>query len=78
MMFHDDYIDKEENLKICDIILKLLLTGTLKTCQVIYIFVDEIKLNVMDANDPEISEYFYVPSTKTLANEPRPCFEVYL
>ncbi|XP_034023391.1 intraflagellar transport protein 52 homolog [Thalassophryne amazonica] len=49
-MFSDQYIDKEENAKILDIVLQWLLT-------------DNIQLNRIDAENPEIPDYMMLPDT---------------
>lgn len=60
-MFNDEWIDKEENSKVFDVIVKWL-TGT------------DVQLNSMDAQDPEISEYYYAPNIPGLATDARGAF----
>lgn len=61
-MFHDQYIDKEENSKVQDVIIKWLST-------------DDVKLNVIDAEDPEVSDYHYIPDTIALSEKLRVCLQ---
>jgi len=55
-MFNDNYIDKEENAKVMDVIMKWLTT-------------DDIELNTIDAEDPEIFDYNDLPSTEKMADK---------
>ncbi|KAJ3219095.1 Intraflagellar transport protein 52 [Dinochytrium kinnereticum] len=57
-MFSDRYLEKEENAKLLDVIIRLLTTDT-------------IQLNAIDANDPDISDYHYVPDTIKLSETVR-------
>ena len=65
-MFSDQYIDKEDNHKIKEVIFDFLTN-------------DEdgpgIKLNEIDAEDPEISDYNMIPDTCRLANAVRVCLQ---
>ncbi|KAL5016048.1 hypothetical protein ScPMuIL_005637 [Solemya velum] len=61
-MFTDQYIDKEENSKILDVIVRFLTT-------------DEIRLNQIDAEDPEISDYNMLPDVARLADELKTCLQ---
>ncbi|ESP05451.1 hypothetical protein LOTGIDRAFT_181293, partial [Lottia gigantea] len=61
-MFHDQYIDKEENSKVLDVLINYLTT-------------DDIRLNVIDAEDPEISDYNQLPDTARLAEELKTCLQ---
>ena len=45
-MFHDHYIDKEENSKLQDVIFRWLTS-------------DDVTLNTIDADDPEVSSCYY-------------------
>lgn len=56
-MFSDHFIDKEENNKIRGVIFQFLTS-------------DDIKLNIIDAEDPEISDYFMIPSIGKLSEYP--------
>ncbi|XP_043198177.1 intraflagellar transport protein 52 homolog isoform X2 [Amphibalanus amphitrite] len=62
-MLSDQYIDKEENSKIKDVLFDLL-TRT-----------EPVQLNSIDAGNPEISDYNQVPSTGKLAERPRVCLQ---
>eukprot|EP00128_Syssomonas_multiformis_P009926 Colp12_sorted_trinity150504_noHs@6361 len=61
-MFGDTYIEKEENLKLKDVIFQWLLTNT-------------INLNALDAENPDISDYHFVPDTARLAERRRCCLQ---
>ncbi|KAK3790257.1 hypothetical protein RRG08_034820 [Elysia crispata] len=61
-MFSDQYIDKEENAKILDVLIQFLTT-------------DEIKLNVIDAEDPEISDYSQLPNIARLSDQLKTCLQ---
>ncbi|KAJ8313480.1 hypothetical protein KUTeg_008967 [Tegillarca granosa] len=61
-MFHDQYIDKEENSKILDVIIRFLTS-------------DEIRLNPIDAEDPEVSDYNMLPDTAKLSDELKTCLQ---
>ncbi|XP_013774231.1 intraflagellar transport protein 52 homolog [Limulus polyphemus] len=61
-MMSDQYIDKEENSKIRDVIFQFLTS-------------DEIKLNSIDSDDPEIFDYYMIPSIGKLAEQPFSCLQ---
>lgn len=61
-IFSDKYIDKEENAKIKDVIFQ-------------YLTSDEIKLNNIDSEDPEISDYYMAPDIETLAQKLMPVLQ---
>uniref|UniRef100_A0A3B4FB35 Intraflagellar transport 52 n=1 Tax=Pundamilia nyererei TaxID=303518 RepID=A0A3B4FB35_9CICH len=61
-MFSDQYIDKEENSKIMDVVLQWLMT-------------DNIQLNQIDAEDPEITDYTMLPDTGCLSEQLRVCLQ---
>ncbi|CAB1448476.1 unnamed protein product [Pleuronectes platessa] len=61
-MFSDQYIDKEENSKIMDVMLQWLMT-------------DNIQLNQIDAEDPEITDYTMLPDTGCLSEQLRVCLQ---
>lgn len=61
-MFSDQYLDKEENSKIMDVVFQWLTTG-------------DIQLNQIDAEDPEISDYMMLPDTATLSERLRVCLQ---
>ncbi|XP_060925277.1 intraflagellar transport protein 52 homolog [Limanda limanda] len=59
-MFSDQYIDKEENSKIMDVMLQWLMT-------------DNFQLNQIDAEHPEITDYTMLPDTGFLSEQLRVC-----
>lgn len=61
-MFSDQYIDKEENSKILDVLLQWFMT-------------DSIQLNQIDAEDPEITDYTMLPDTGSLSEQLRVCLQ---
>jgi len=62
LMFSDQYIDKEENGKFLDVIIQWLTT-------------DKIELNSIDANEPDIADYHYLPETIQLSNTLKSCLQ---
>lgn len=58
-MFSDQYVDKEENSKIMEVVLQWLMT-------------DGISMNRTDAEAPVISEYTMIPDTQVLSEKLRP------
>ncbi|OXB69752.1 UNVERIFIED_CONTAM: hypothetical protein H355_001821 [Colinus virginianus] len=61
-MFSDQYLDKEENGKLMDILFQWLTTS-------------DIHLNQMDAEDPEISDYTMLPDIAALSERLRVCLQ---
>ncbi|MEQ2304037.1 Intraflagellar transport protein 52 [Ameca splendens] len=61
-MFSDQYIDKEENSKITDVVLQWLMS-------------ENIQLNQIDAEDPEIADYTMLPDTGRLSEQLRVCLQ---
>ncbi|XP_069508442.1 intraflagellar transport protein 52 homolog isoform X2 [Ambystoma mexicanum] len=61
-MFSDQYLDKEENGKIMDVVFQWLTT-------------DDIHLNQIDAEDPEITDYTMLPDTAKLSEHLRVCLQ---
>ncbi|XP_065062333.1 intraflagellar transport protein 52 homolog [Rhopilema esculentum] len=61
-IFSDQYIDKEENNKVQDVILRWLTT-------------DDFQLNNIDAEDPEISDYYFIPDSTQLSERLRVCLQ---
>ncbi|XP_031809839.1 intraflagellar transport protein 52 homolog isoform X3 [Sminthopsis crassicaudata] len=61
-MFSDQYLDKEENSKIMDVVFQWLTTT-------------DIHLNQIDAEDPEISDYTMLPDTAMLSERLRVCLQ---
>jgi len=62
MMFSDAYVDKEDNFKIFQLIYKFLTT-------------EEVALNVIDADDPDITDYNFIPDSKALAEQLKVCLQ---
>lgn len=61
-MISDQYVDKEENSKILD-------------CIISYLTTDDIKLNTIDAEDPEISDYSQLPDIARLSEQLKTCLQ---
>eukprot|EP00112_Aurelia_sp_Birch-Aquarium-sp1_P008013 Seg1876.4 transcript_id=Seg1876.4/GoldUCD/mRNA.D3Y31 product="Intraflagellar transport protein 52" protein_id=Seg1876.4/GoldUCD/D3Y31 len=61
-IFSDQYLDKEENNKVQDVILRWLTT-------------DDFQLNNIDAEDPEIADYFFIPDSTQLSDRLRVCLQ---
>uniref|UniRef100_A0A1A8RSS3 Intraflagellar transport protein 52 n=1 Tax=Nothobranchius rachovii TaxID=451742 RepID=A0A1A8RSS3_9TELE len=61
-MFSDQYIDKEGNSKIMDVVLQWLMTDT-------------IQLNQIDAEDPEVADYTMLPNTGCLSGQLSACLQ---
>jgi len=61
-MMSDTYIDKEDNSRVKDVILSFLTS-------------DEVILNKIDAEDPEVSDYTMIPDTSRLSELPRVCLQ---
>ncbi|XP_074644049.1 intraflagellar transport protein 52 homolog isoform X2 [Tubulanus polymorphus] len=61
-MFNDQYIDKEENSKIMDVIFQCLTTN-------------DVQLNAIDADDPEVSDYNMLPEVGKLADQLKTCLQ---
>ncbi|XP_013881049.1 intraflagellar transport protein 52 homolog [Austrofundulus limnaeus] len=61
-MFSDQYINKEENGKIMDVVLRWLMT-------------DSIQLNQIDAEDPDMTDYTMLPDTGCLSEQLRVCLQ---
>ncbi|KAE8750265.1 hypothetical protein FOCC_FOCC003073 [Frankliniella occidentalis] len=60
--FADPYLEKEDNDKLRDAIFRFLTT-------------DQVKLNAIDAEDPEIADYTPVPDISYLSDCPRLCLQ---
>ena len=76
-IFSDQYIDKEDNHKIKEVIFDFLTNsdeGSSTTSTEAPS--TGIKLNEIDAEDPEISDYNMIPDTCRLANAVRVCLQV--
>eukprot|EP00730_Choanoeca_flexa_P020033 TRINITY_DN9794_c0_g1_i1.p2 TRINITY_DN9794_c0_g1~~TRINITY_DN9794_c0_g1_i1.p2 ORF type:complete len:428 (+),score=73.70 TRINITY_DN9794_c0_g1_i1:101-1384(+) len=61
-IFADDYFDKEENATLLDVLLQWMTT-------------DEVVLNAIDADEPEVAEYTQIPHIAKLADKPRVCLQ---
>ncbi|KAI1288388.1 Intraflagellar transport protein 52 -like protein [Halotydeus destructor] len=61
-LFHDNYLEKEDNNLLKDTIMSFLTT-------------DDIKLDPIDAKDPEVSDYHSVPDMEMLAEQPFCCLQ---
>ncbi|CAH8873509.1 unnamed protein product [Trichobilharzia szidati] len=61
-MFTDAYINKEDNFKIFEFLFR-------------YLTSDSIKLNSIDAEDPEIETYYQVPDITSLASSLKSCLQ---
>ncbi|VDD79728.1 unnamed protein product [Mesocestoides corti] len=61
-MFTDAYINKEDNARIFEVLIT-------------YLASDAVKLNAIDAQDPEIETYFQVPNIANLANNLKACLQ---
>ncbi|KAM9296081.1 intraflagellar transport protein 52 homolog [Gastrophryne carolinensis] len=61
-MFNDQYLDKEENAKILDVLMQWLTTN-------------DIQLNQIDAEAPEISDYTMLPDIGNLSQRLRVCLQ---
>eukprot|EP00667_Euglena_gracilis_P009286 EG_transcript_9433 len=62
-MFEDAWLDKEENAKLQEVLFDWLMRSP------------KVKLNQIDAEDPEINDYHYLPDTHALAERLRVCVE---
>ncbi|MEW5301201.1 MAG: hypothetical protein WDW38_004741 [Sanguina aurantia] len=62
-MFDDKWIDKEENSKVMDFLLKWLRPGVL------------LPLNAIDAEEPEVSDLKLLPDTQSLAEKLKGCLQ---
>ena len=61
-IFHDSYIDKEENRKIFEVVFKFLTE-------------ESLVLNQIDAEDPEVGEYNLIPNINTLSDRVKACLQ---
>eukprot|EP00041_Stephanoeca_diplocostata_P039347 m.1617510 g.1617510 ORF g.1617510 m.1617510 type:complete len:422 (-) comp25373_c0_seq3:7912-9177(-) len=61
-MFQDQYLDKEENQKVLEVVLKWLTTTS-------------VKLDSIDAEHPSIADYHLLPQTGKLAEQLRTCLQ---
>ncbi|KAL2913990.1 hypothetical protein HK105_206428 [Polyrhizophydium stewartii] len=61
-MFSDAYIEKEENGKLFDVLIQFLTS-------------DKIVLNSIDASEPDIADYHYLPETAKMSETLRSCLQ---
>ncbi|CAN8002155.1 unnamed protein product [Ixodes hexagonus] len=61
-LLSDQYLDKEENSKIKDVLFQFLMN-------------DEVQLNAIDAGDPEVSDYGSIPALGSLSEGPFSCLQ---
>jgi intraflagellar transport protein 52 len=62
-IFHDQYIDKEENRKLLEIILEFLSNS------------EDFVLNAIDAEEPDVAEYNYIPDINNLSERVKACLQ---
>lgn len=62
-MFSDQFLEKEDNTKILEVIFDFLTS-------------DRIELNKIDSEDPEITDYHMIPNTPMLSDRLRTCLQV--
>ncbi|RKP17870.1 hypothetical protein ROZALSC1DRAFT_30374, partial [Rozella allomycis CSF55] len=70
-IFSDQYLDKEENGKLFDAIIKFLFDGNIK----FRIEVDHLCLDSIDADDPDVSDYHYVPDIFSHSEQIKCCIQ---
>eukprot|EP00771_Trimastix_marina_P001249 gnl/Trimastix_PCT/2305.p1 GENE.gnl/Trimastix_PCT/2305~~gnl/Trimastix_PCT/2305.p1 ORF type:complete len:433 (+),score=127.37 gnl/Trimastix_PCT/2305:83-1381(+) len=63
MMFDDNWSQKEDNFLLLQILFKWLHGAP------------EIRLNAIDADDPDVNDYHHLPNTAALSEHPRGCME---
>ena len=63
-MFSDEWVEREENEKLQEVIFRWLFPAT------------TFNLNEIDAKVPDISEYNYIPDTEALSERWRVCLQV--
>ncbi|KAL1529370.1 hypothetical protein AB1Y20_000322 [Prymnesium parvum] len=62
-VFHDDWLDKDENAKLVDVLIRWLMGA------------EDVKMNPTDADEPDISDYHHLPDSEVLAERVRCCLE---
>mmetsp|Transcript_7094 Transcript_7094/g.15914 ORF Transcript_7094/g.15914 Transcript_7094/m.15914 type:complete len:456 (-) Transcript_7094:447-1814(-) len=62
-VFHDDWLDKDENSKLIDVLVRWLTAA------------DEIAMDPIDAEEPDISDYHHLPDSEVLAERVRCCLQ---
>jgi len=62
-VFHDDWLDKDENAKLVDVLLRWLTAS------------DEMAMDPIDAEEPDIADYHHLPDSEVLAERVRCCLQ---
>lgn len=62
MMFSDNYIEKEDNMKLFEVLIQYLTT-------------DKVDLNLVDSDDPDITDYNFIPDSKMLSEQLKVCLQ---
>jgi len=62
-VFHDDWLDKDENGKLVDVLLRWLTAA------------DEMSMDPIDAEEPDVSDYHHLPDSEVLAERVRCCLQ---
>jgi intraflagellar transport protein 52 len=62
-IFADQFLEKEDNTKIMNVLFDFLTTDT-------------VKLHQIDSEDPEISDYYMIPDSCMLSDRLRVCLQV--
>lgn len=62
-ILHDDWLDKDENAKLVEVLTKWLVGS------------DEVNMDPIDAEDPDVSDHHHLPDTEALAERTRACLE---
>ncbi|PAA79002.1 hypothetical protein BOX15_Mlig001340g7, partial [Macrostomum lignano] len=60
--FSDEYIDKEDNFKLLEVLLQ-------------YLSSDSLQLNAIDAEEPEVADYQHAPDIEALSEELKACLQ---
>lgn len=60
--FSDEYIDKEDNFKVLEVLLQ-------------YLSTDSLRLNAIDAEEPEVADYQHAPDIEALSEELKACLQ---
>lgn len=77
-MFADDYLMKEENMKLWDILFSWLMnskSGAESAGAGAGAAAINVNFDPVDAEDPDVSEYYYLPDTHALAERLRSCLQ---
>lgn len=61
-LFGDNYIEKEDNMKIFDAVFKYLTT-------------EDVEINAVDADDPDLNDYNYIPDSKNMSDQLKVCLQ---